>query len=133
MRTSQTVPAPMAHNPQRYERPEQVHLCYQATCKGDLSGVKEQVRRLLHDPEAASVGQVPHPEWLSSSLSEAISRKDIKVVQFLLEEKVAGGDLPGDDAVRSQAFEVLELFLRHGWDINKPMGRNQPSVLGYYF
>jgi len=123
----------MTNNTQRYERPEQVHLCYQATCEGDLSGVKEQVRRLLHDPEAASLGQVPHPEWLSSSLSEAIFRKDIEVVQFLLDEKVAGGDLPGDNAVRSQAFEVLELFLRYGWDINKPMGRNQPSVLGYYF
>lgn len=123
----------MTNNTQRYERPEQVHLCYQATCEGDLSGVKEHVRRLLHDPEAASLGQVPHPEWLSSSLSEAIFRKDIEVVQFLLDEKVAGGDLPGDNAVRSQAFEVLELFLRYGWDINKPMGRNQPSVLGYYF
>ena len=54
-------------------------------------------------------------------------------MQFLLEEEVAGENLLGDEAVRSQAFEILELFLRYGWDVNKPMGRNQPSVLGYYF
>jgi hypothetical protein len=123
----------MTDCPQRCERPEQVHLCYLATCKGDLDEVKEQVRRLLHDHEAAPVGQDPRPEWLFSSLSEAISRKNTEVVQFLIKEKVAGDDLPGDEAVRSQAYEILELFLHYGWDINKPMGRNQPSVLGYYF
>jgi len=135
MNTSQTVslPAPMTNHPRRYERPIQVHLCYQATCNGDLDGVKEQVRRLLHGHKAAPPGQEPRPEWLFSSLCEAISRKDIGIVQFLLEEKVAGEDLPGDLAVRSQAFEILELFLRCGWDINKPLGRNQPSVLGYCF
>ncbi|KAH8727793.1 ankyrin repeat-containing domain protein [Phaeosphaeriaceae sp. PMI808] len=87
MITSQQVsqPAPVTNDPQRCERLEQVHLCLQATRKGDLDGVKE---------------------------------------------KVADDNFPGDGVVRAQAFDVLELFLRCGWDINKPLGRNQPSVLG---
>ncbi|CBX99859.1 hypothetical protein LEMA_P074480.1 [Plenodomus lingam JN3] len=112
-----SAPAPITHNLARYSRPEQVQLCYQASCKGDLDGVKEQ-------------NSSPVQNGFFASLSEAISRKDIRVVQHLLDENVAGGHLPADDAVRSQAYEILALFLTRGWDINEPMGRNLPAVLG---
>jgi hypothetical protein len=54
------------------------------------------------------------------------------MVQFLLDENVANGNLLVEVAVRSRAFKVLEVFLQPGWDINQPMGRNAPSVLRYY-
>ena len=113
-------------------RPEQVDICYRAACKGDLDTLKEQAWQLLHNPEAAFVEQ-PHPAWLYHSLAEAIRQQNIGMVQFLLDENVANGDLPVEVAVRSRAFKVLEVFLQRGWDINQPMGRNEPSVLRYYF
>jgi hypothetical protein len=114
----------------RYARPEPVDLCYRAACDGDLDAVKEHVWQLLHNPEFSS-GE-PRPAWLFASLSEAIRQKNIKMVQFLLDENVSDGDLPIENAVRGRAFEILELFLRYGWDINQPMGRNEPSALRYY-
>lgn len=127
-------PAPMVASNQYFERPEQVQLCYRACCEGDLDSVKEQVRQLLHNPEAAPVGQEPSPKWLYSSLCEAILRNDVSIVKFMLDEGVAGKRLPGEEAVRSQAYEVLELLLlQYGWDINESMGRNRTSVLGYCF
>lgn len=77
------------------------------------------------------LAEEPHPAWLYHSLCEAIQQDNIEMVQFLLDENVASGDLPVEVAVRSQAFKVLELFLQRGWHINQPMGRNQPSVLRY--
>jgi len=113
-------------------RPEQVDLCYRAACDGDLDAVKEQVRQLLHNPKEAFFEQ-PHPAWLYNSLAEAIKQQNMEIVQFLLNENVANGNLPVEIAVRSRAFKVLELFLSYGWDINQPMARNDPSVLRYYF
>jgi hypothetical protein len=111
-------------------RPEQVENCYRAACNGDLDILKEQAWQLLHNREVP-LAEEPHPAWLYRSLSEAIQQDNIEMVQFLLDENVANGDLPAEVAVRSRAFEVLELFLRLGWDINQPMGRNRPSVLRY--
>ncbi|KAF2083965.1 ankyrin, partial [Saccharata proteae CBS 121410] len=90
-------------------RPEQVHICYRAAYEGDLDTVKEQAWQLLHNPEA-------------------VFKQNIEIVQFLLDENVAN-DLPVEVGVRSRAFKVLELFLQRNWDINKAMGRNEPSVL----
>ncbi|KAF1951327.1 ankyrin [Byssothecium circinans] len=122
-------PAPFRTDLPRYSRPEQVDLCYRAACDGDLDAVKEQVRQLLHAPEVASGEEQPHPAWLYASLSEAIRQNNIEMVQFLLDENVANGDLPVESAVRGRAFEVLELFLRYGCDINQPLARNSPPVL----
>lgn len=51
------------------------------------------------------------------------------MVDFLLSEGVHHGDFPVEPAVRSRAFQVLELFLRNGLDINQPLARCEPSVL----
>lgn len=112
---------------------EQVDLCYRAACDGDLDALKEHVRQLLHNHEAASVEEQPYPGWIYESLSEAIRQNNIQMVQFLLDENVAGGVLPVEEAVRRRAFGVLELFLRSGCDVNQPRGRNEPPVLRYHF
>jgi ankyrin repeat protein len=126
------LPPSLGPEPPYYARPrpEQVDICYRAACEGDLDTLKKQASQLLNNPEAASVEQ-PHPAWLCDSLAEAIRRQDIEMVQFLLDMNVANGDLPVEVAVRSRAFKVLDLFLQRGWDINQPMGRNEPSVLRY--
>lgn len=131
---SPQLPPSLGPEPPFYARPrpEQVDICYRAACDGDLDTLKEQAWQLLHNPEAAFVEQ-PHPAWLYRSLAEAIRQQNIEMVQFLLDENVANGDLPVEAAVRSRAFKVLELFLQRGWNINQPMGRNEPSVLRYCY
>jgi len=116
----------------RHARPEQVDLCHRAARDGDLDGVKEQVRQLFYNPEVAHVGEKPHPGWLYDSLLEAIQGDNVEMVQFLLDENVADGNLQVEPAVRARAFKVLEQFLRNGLDINQPIGPNEPPVLRYY-
>ena len=71
----------------------------------------------------------PHPKWLYRSLAAAIINGNVEIVRFLLDEKVVDGDLPIESAVRGQSSEVLELFLQYGWDINRPLARNEPPAL----
>lgn len=112
-------------------KPKQVDLCYRAACAGDLDGVKEQVWQLFHNP--AYKGKEPFPGWLFPSLLEAIEQENLEIVQVLLNENVADGNDVIEPAVRARAFRVLEMLLRNGFDINQPVGPNEPPVMRYYF
>jgi len=112
-----------------YFRPEEVDLCYQAACRGDLDEVKKQAHQLLHEARPLSEPEKPHPAWLYSSLSTSIEKQNVEIVRFLLDENVVGEDFPADVAVYARAFSVLNLFLQYGWDINQPRGRNETPLL----
>lgn len=124
-------PPPLLGDGTLFYRPPEVELCEDAARNGDLKRVKELVQQLLHSPRPSYETLKPQPGWLYSSLTTAIERHDLDMVQFLLDENVTTRDalLPFEDAVRCRAFEVLELFLQRGWDINKPLHRNEPPVL----
>lgn len=124
------LPIPMESITPPYQRPPGIELCYQAARQGDVAEVKKQVHHLLHESQLVPAA-TPDPAWLSSSLEIAIQHENLEIVQFLLNEDVAQGDLPIESAVRQQAKGVLELFLQHGWDINQPMRRNEPPALRY--
>jgi hypothetical protein len=114
-----------------FYRPPEVELCDDAARNGDLDKVKELVQKVLHSPCPSSETLKPHPRWLYNSITTAIERHDLDMVQFLLDENVTTQDalLPFEDAVRCRAFDVLGLFLQRGWDINKPLHQNEPPVL----
>jgi hypothetical protein len=124
-------PSMRADGPTYYERPEEVKLCYEAACREDIDDVNKQVQRLLHEPRWTALdGNEPRPSWLFESLLIAIGKQNVEIVQFLLDEKVVETlKYPFESAVRARAFGVLELFLSLGWDINSPMGRDEPSTL----
>jgi hypothetical protein len=110
-------------------RPNQIKLCLQAAEGGDLDGVKEQVQQLLHSPDVSFLGEQPDLGWLHNLLLAAIQRGNVDMVQYLLDEKVVtDGEFPAETAVRARAFDVLELYLGRGWDINQPNG-DEPPVL----
>lgn len=125
------IPPPPPRDGALFYRPSEVQLCDEAAGNGDLERVKELVQQLLHGPRPSSETLKPHPEWLYGSITTAIERHDLNMVQFLLDENVVTRDtlLPFEDAVRNRAFGVLELFIQRGWDINKPLHRNEPPVL----
>lgn len=124
-------PPPMPGDIALFYRPPEVELCDDAARNNDLRRVKELVHQLLHSPRPSSETLKPQPRWLYDSITTAIERHDLAMVQFLLDEEVTTRNalLPFEDAVRCRAFEVLELFLQRGWDINKPLHRNEPPVL----
>lgn len=137
MLSSQTPPPPspppgediLCYN----TRLEEVELCYRAALNGDLEGVKEHVWQLFHNPEVANVGDTPHPGWLYESLLEAIRQNNVGMVQFLFDEGVGDGRFLVEPAVRARAFDILELFLRKGFNINQPLRPDEPPVLRYHF
>jgi hypothetical protein len=110
----------------------QVSRCLQAAQNGNLTGVKEQTDQLLHSSDVSPVGREPVPASLYESLSVAIKQDHRAIVEHLLNEQVAGQDFPADTAVRARAFNILELFLARGWNVNQP-DRDMPPVLGYDF
>ena len=107
-----------------YQRPPEIGICYEAARKGNVAEVKKQVRHLLHEPQPTGAA-APDPAWLYGSLDIAIRNENLEIVQFLLSKDVARGDLPVEPAVRQRAKDVMELFLQYGWDINKPLRRNE--------
>jgi len=128
-----SLPPPMITDLPLYERPEEIKLCYEAACQGDINGVKKQIQSFLREPRrSTSERNKPDPTSLFESLLIAIEKQNLELVQLLLDEKVVEeSDLPFEAAVRTRAFETMELFLGLGWDINAPMGSGEPSTLRY--
>lgn len=118
------VPAVQPLHTPRWEKPPEVDLCSEAVRRDDLETVKQIFQRCMHKPNV-------RPQRFFSSLAIAISQDNVRLTEYLLHEKVcAFGDRHVfQGAVRSRAFEVLEFMLQRGWDINQPIGRNEPPSL----
>ncbi|KAF2756386.1 ankyrin [Pseudovirgaria hyperparasitica] len=112
-------------------RPIETELCNDAAQIGDLVQVRKLVQQVLHSDGSSYGNLQPRPEWFRSSVATAIEQHELNIVEYLVHENVV---TPDDQyfvelAVRCQTFDILELFLQRGWDINKPLHRNQPPVL----
>lgn len=70
------------------------------------------------------------PALTTSSLLAAInkSRSDIVSVLLSVTEK---GEFPVQQALAVGSINNLEAFMWNGWDINEPLGMDEPSALGY--
>lgn len=108
-------------------RPKQVDLCDEAAQLGDLKRVKQLVYEALDEDHLTDRG------WFAGSVASAIERNDLAIVKFLLSENIA---TPTDRylielAIRCQTYDILELLLELGWDLNTPVLRNMPPPLWY--
>lgn len=119
---------PTTFNP-NFRRPstppefEQVRL---ASDSGDLAAIKDAVERLNK--------RSPNPELrrrLHAGLSAAIENKYVPVVSYLLSQGVDIMDLDFAAATKTKSYPLLQILLDHGWDINKPMGWDEPPTLQY--
>ncbi|KAJ5371848.1 ankyrin [Penicillium concentricum] len=73
-----------------------------------------------------------HTDWYIRNriLVEASQKNRVNVVEYLLEQR----DCPITSravqrAMMGNSFDVLELFLSHGWDINQPIQNNICTIL----
>lgn len=125
------IPPPPSTDGPHWSMPPQVQSCEDAAKNGNIQRVKELVQQLLQSSSPSSEAVEPQPKWFHGALTAAINRHDLDMVQYLLDENVATQDnhYVFEGTVRGRAFNVLELLLQRGWDINKTPTRVEPPVL----
>lgn len=82
----------------------------QVCASGDLAKVAELV-----DLEPRS------QEYLTQGLRAAIYKKDIRIVEFLLNKVAAIHPEVANAAASVKLLPIFQLLLEHGWDINAPV------------
>lgn len=65
----------------------------------------------------------------TNCLEAAVTSKNESIVRKLLSLSMPFMSEDIDIAVSHNAKNLLELFVQHGWDINKPFGWNSPPLL----
>lgn len=103
---------------------EAVHADEQATIRAILSQWPVQPRH--GDIELAESGQL-WPFYIA--FWAAIEFKNLGIVSRLLEQGIAVERGAVHEAIRAGSVEVFERFLEYGWDINMPLGGQDPPAL----
>ena len=67
---------------------------------------------------------------LGRLMKKASRGNSVNVVKYLMDERKSPVTFPAVlIGLLAQSFGVLEVFLAHGWDINKPMKENDAPIL----
>lgn len=83
-----------------------------------------------HAPRMLDGSGTISPGLTTSALLTAIHNSRADIVSLLL--AVSSDDkFPVIEAIRVGSVKTLEAFLWNGWDIDRPIGDNEPSALGY--
>lgn len=101
-----------------------------AVARGSMAAVLTVLAIWLDSPAMLDdKGQVL-PALTTSPLLTAVenSRSDIVSVLVSVTEK---GEFPVKQALAVGSVNNLEAFMWNGWDINEPVGMDEPSALGY--
>lgn len=61
---------------------------------------------------------------------EAVKRDDVQFIKELLDHGLPMNPLYALEAVNAKAKDSLEELLENDWDINQPMSKLKPPVLG---
>ena len=61
---------------------------------------------------------------------EAIKRDNVQFIKELLDRGLHMDTLYTLEAVNAQAKDILEVFLKNGWNINQPISELKPPLLG---
>ena len=63
------------------------------------------------------------------ALHAAIENNQPRAVSFLLDHYHPIRRPDVEKAIKVQSEEIFQVFLDHGWDINEPLGGNEPPAL----
>jgi len=64
------------------------------------------------------------------SIKAAIANRHTAVVSYLFFMRIGEPSLYVYEALEARSTAIFQVFLNHGWDINKPLGRNKAPPLG---
>ncbi|OBT69335.1 hypothetical protein VE03_01038 [Pseudogymnoascus sp. 23342-1-I1] len=65
------------------------------------------------------------------SIKAAIANRHEALVSYLFSMGIGEPSLYVWEALEAKSTAIFQVFLDHGWDINKPLGRNKAPPLGY--
>lgn len=117
------IPAASGPNFERPSTPE-FEEARLGSVAGDLAAVKDAVERLKQK------SYEPQLKWrLHDSFYAAIKNGHASIVSYLLSQGVDIINLDSAAATKAKSYEVLQLLLDHGWDINTPMHWDEPPAL----
>lgn len=69
------------------------------------------------------------PETICPALSAAVRNNQVATVTYLLDQGVPVNQELFLYATESKLYQVLDIFLQHGWDINTPVDFIRPPAL----
>ncbi len=113
-------------DPERHP-PGDITLTTQASIAGDLGKVQGYLESYLR------VSQNPKPYEFEPVLNEAIRWNRPEIIAYLLSNGVPLEKVHCYRATEVKSAAVYEVFLQHGWDINRPLDIYEPPALGYDF
>lgn len=113
---------------QRPSTPPEFDQVRRASMSGDLAAVKDAVERLDQKSYNPELRRRRH-----AGLYEVIENEHASIVSYLLSQGVNIIDLDFGAATKIKSYPILQLLLDHGWDINIPMGWDEPPALQYVF
>ena len=114
-----------------FSAPELTERLVAAASAGNL----DAVRNILTEWEAMDEpiperGDDEHPMYpLNPALAAAAGGTHLHVVSYLLENAFRPDDAAIRAAIGGASTGALDLFLQHGWDINKPERIGRPPPL----
>jgi len=68
---------------------------------------------------------------LTGHFYDVVESEDIDILDYLLDMEVPFTLLQIEIAIRKKSIPMLDMFLRHGWDINEPGSWTTPPLLRY--
>ena len=98
---------------------------------GDTNAVQDILAEWNEMPEPVpDRGDKTRPMyWLHPALAAAVNGGQLHMVSYLLDHGFRCDESAVKAAVRQSSIGSLELFLRHGWDINTVWQNNEPPSL----
>lgn len=64
------------------------------------------------------------------SIKAAITCRHAALVSYLFDRGIGEPSHYVSEAIEAKSTAIFQVFLNHGWDINKPLGRNKAPPLG---
>lgn len=128
MGLSSAPPSPQRTPPPRPELPKAILLGH--VTAGRLRDAHETLCLYM-------LSQTPDPttglldlRLFYESIQAAITCRHVALVTYLFDRGIGEPSLYVLDAIDAKSTAIFQVFLNHGWNINKPLGRNKAPPLG---
>ena len=128
-------PMPLGHAPiidyQNYQPPPEQEKLEDATTRGDIAAVKSVIQKWRAESENGQKS----PGFFGTSMTPAIKGGHLTIAAYLVENVTTALQLPLNfqSAMDTESYEFMELFLHHGFDINKSWSEHYSTPLAHTF
>ena len=123
------TPSPSPAEPIYFQCPPEQEERENATTRGDIFAVKRIIQKWRAEPR----NKQKSPGFLGTSLLPAIKGGHLAIAAYLIESGLSVPDHLFQAAMDMESYAFLELFLHHGFDINKSWSEYYSTPLAYSF